>query len=155
MWTTDEINDAQQRLNDLFPSRFSYLLFQFQHYAQTMQRFDAIFFDCEPYLDVTLDKGFARALDAAISAKDAVRTALLFENVTFSAGSKANVDSVWMLNFMPPGGVTIAQMVNVDLAEAEVHAGPQGETVREMIRNTYGCATAAELDWFVRRWLAS
>jgi hypothetical protein len=46
-------------------------------------------------------------------------------------------------------------MENVDLAEAEMRAGPHGETVREMIHNTYRCATAVELDWFVHRWLAS
>jgi hypothetical protein len=42
VWT---IKDAQQRFNSIFPSRLSHLLFQFQHYAQTMQRFDVTFLD--------------------------------------------------------------------------------------------------------------
>src|SRR5262245_41712230 len=45
---------------------------------------------------------------------------------------------------MPLGDVTIAQMEAADLAQAEPRFGPNGETVREMIRNTYRCASAAK-----------
>jgi hypothetical protein len=120
-----------------------------------MQRFDLTFFDREPTSRHNLDKGFARALAAAINAKDAVRITLLLEHVTFCNGAETNTDNIWTLNYMPPGGVTIAMMESVNLAEAEMRAGPNGETCTEMIRTTYRCATAAELDWFVRRWLAS
>ena len=55
---------------------------------------------------------------------------------------------------MPPE-ITVAMLDGADLAQAEVKAGPSGETVREMIRATYRTASAAELDWHVRRWVVS
>ena len=56
---------------------------------------------------------------------------------------------------MPEDGIGIAELAAVNLAEAELHAGDQGETIREMIRATYHCASPAEEDYFVRRWIAS
>jgi hypothetical protein len=130
-------------------------MWQLRHYAQTMQRFDATFHNREPILDVTFDKGFARALNAALRDKDAIRTALLLECVTFSDDTVANIDAIWTISYMPPGGVTIAQMEAANTEEAEARFGPQGETVREMIRNSYRCGSAVEEDWFVHRFIAS
>jgi hypothetical protein len=44
---------------------------------------------------------------------------------------------------------------NVDLAEGEQIGAPNGDTVREMIRTTYRCASRAEEDFFFSRWIAS
>jgi hypothetical protein len=155
MTETDAMGEARRRLDALFPTRFDHMMFQLQHYAQTLQRFDVTFFDREPILEVSFDKGFARKLCAALRSKDAPRAATLLERLTFSNGTTASGDAVWTINYMPPGGITVAQLEGADLALAESRAGPRGETVREMIRATYRCSSAAEEDWFVRRWIAS
>ena len=155
MWTNSEIENARQQMNAFFPSQSSYLLLQLQHYAQTMQRFDVTFLDREPILDVHLNREFARQLNVALRAKNAKLTTKLLKRLHFSDGATAHIDSVWTINYVPPGGFTIAQLEDADLALAETRAGPHGETVREMIRATYRCASAAEEDWFVRRWVAS
>ena len=152
----DAMGDARQRLLALFPTRFDHMMFQLQHYAQTMQRFDVTFFDARPpLLDVCFNKEFARQLNVALRAKNAKLTTKLLKRLHFSDGATAHIDSVWTINYVPPGGFTIAQLEDADLALAETRAGPHGETVREMIRATYRRASAAEEDWFVRRWVAS
>jgi len=155
MWTNSEIENARQQMNAFFPSQSSYLLLQLQHYAQTMQRFDVTFLDREPILDVHLNREFARQLNVALRAKNAKLIAKLLGRLHLSDGTTVNVDAIWTINYMPPGGVTVAQMEGVDIAEAELPAGPNGETVREMIHTVYHCASAAEADWFVRRFIAS
>ena len=155
MNTMDAIGDARQRLLALFPTRLDHMTFQLQHYAQTMQRFDVTFLDREPILDVHLNREFARQLNVALRAKNAKLIAKLLGRVHLSDGTTVNVDAIWTINYMPPGGVTVAQMEGVDIAEAELPAGPNGETVREMIHTVYHCASAAEADWFVRRFIAS
>ena len=156
MTAMDAMGDARQRLLALFPTRLDHTMFQLQHYAQTMQRFDVTFFDARPpLLDVCFNKEFARQLNVALRAKNAKLTTKLLKRLHFSDGATAHIDSVWTINYVPPGGFTIAQLEDADLALAETRAGPHGETVREMIRATYRCASAAEEDWFVRRWVAS
>jgi len=156
MTAMDAMGDARQRLLALFPTRLDHTMFQLQHYAQTMQRFDVTFFDARPpLLDVCFNKEFARQLNVALRAKNAKLTTKLLKRLHFSDGATAHIDSVWTINYVPPGGFTIAQLEDADLALAETRAGPHGETVREMIRATYRCASAAEEDWLVRRWIAS
>ena len=155
MNTMDAIGDARQRLLALFPTRLDHMTFQLQHYAQTMQRFDVTFLDREPILDVHLNREFARQFNVASRAKNAKLIAKLLRRLHFSDGTTASVDAVWTINYVPPGGFTVAQLEGADLTLAEQRAGPRGETVREMIRATYRCASAAEEDWFVRRWAAA
>jgi len=153
MNTMDAIGDARQRLLALFPTRLDHMTFQLQHYAQTMQRFDVTFLDDRPpFLDVHLNREFARQFNVASHAK---LIAKLLRRLHFSDGTTASVDAVWTINYVPPGGFTVAQLEGADLTLAEQRAGPRGETVREMIRATYRCASAAEEDWFVRRWAAA
>jgi hypothetical protein len=40
-------------------------------------------------------------------------------------------------------------MDNANVAEAEARLGPNGETIREMIGNTYRCAVGGRW-WFLR-----
>jgi hypothetical protein len=81
--------------------------------------------------------------------------AALCRNIKFSDGNVAPLASIWMLNPMPPGGVDNEAMSRADMARAEVRAGQNGETIREMIADTYHCESTAELDWHTRRWIAS
>jgi hypothetical protein len=139
-----------RRLDEIFGSRFGHLLWQLTHYARTGQSFDAVFFDREPILDVTLDDIFAsKFLDDARSLRR------LCKRVKFSDGTIAPIDAIWLFNYMPRDGIDNAALDNVDLAQAEVRAGQNGETIREMIRVSYRCASTAEEDFFVRRFIAS
>jgi len=146
---------ARQELNKIFPSRFDHLMFNLQHYARTLQSFDVTFYDREPILDVTLDKGFAGEFSAAIAYQGTLRLGALLKRIVFSDGTVAHADDIWTINYMPHGGISINLLETADLADAEVRAGPNGETIREMLRETYRCRSAAEEDYFIRRWIAS
>ncbi|MNJ75255.1 hypothetical protein D3C77_723200 [compost metagenome] len=67
----------------------------------------------------------------------------------------ANLSEIWTINPMPVGGFTQEELDNVDMSQGEQQAGPQGETIRKMIRSTYHCKSKKEIDYFLRRWLAS
>jgi len=56
---------------------------------------------------------------------------------------------------MPVGGLSEKELAAVDLGEGEQRFGPNGETLREMIRNVYHCKTNDEEELFLRRYLAS
>jgi hypothetical protein len=135
------------------------MMFNLEHYAETLQEFDVTFFRREPILNVHLDQGFARKLIAALECSEldkcVRRLKALLPRIVFSDGTVVDIDDVWTINYMPRDSITIAQLDSADIAEAEMKAGYGGEIVRQMIRETYRCTSAAEEDWFVRRWIAS
>jgi hypothetical protein len=143
-----------QRMQTIFGSRIEHLLWQLMHYATTGQTFDATFYDREPILEVTLDQAFAHEFIGG-SQRDTRYLRQLCSRIGFSDGTIIPITSIWTLNYMPHGGIDNETLSNIDLAEAAIRAGQNGETVREMIRDTYRCASAAEEDYFVRRWIAS
>jgi hypothetical protein len=56
-----------------------------------------------------------------------------------------------MINYMPDD----LDVSGIDLTQGDRVGGVGGETVREIIRSTYRCASRAEEDFFLGRWLAS
>jgi hypothetical protein len=157
--TDAQLSDVRQRMDTLFPTRLSHMMFQLEHYARTLQKFDVTFYQREPILDVQLDRDFAHEFVAASTCwrrnEYVRRLQALIQRVVFSDGTKVHVDDIWTINYMPSDGITIVQLDSADIAEAEMKAGYGGETIRQMIRETYRCSSTAEEDWFVRRWIAS
>jgi hypothetical protein len=147
-----QITAGVQRMEESFGDRFTCLLWELAHYATTGQTFDVTFYDREPLIEVTLDDIFASKFLAAHEPRYALQ---LCNQIRFSDGTVAPIDSIWTLNFMPAGGIDNETLNSVDLMRAEVRAGQNGETIREMIRVTYRCGSGAEEDYFVRRWIAS
>lgn len=135
-------------------SHLADLLYQLVHHAKTGQPFDVTFFDREPLLDATLDDIFASKFLATVFGP-ASALQRLCERVKFSDDTVVPIAAIWILNPMPPGGIDNEALSRADLARAEEAAGPNGETIREMIADTYHCESTAELDWHTRRWIAS
>jgi hypothetical protein len=146
-----KIAAAMQRVTEIFGTRDEFLLWQLAHYARTGQTFDVTFFDREPILEVTLDQAFAYEL--INGSRRGLRR--LCNRIRFSDGTIVPITSIRTLNYIPHGGIDNETLSGVNLVRAEVRAGPNGETAREMIRDTYRCASTAEEDFFVRRWIAS
>jgi len=157
--TDAELADARRRMDELFPTRFNHMMWNLEHYARTLQKFDITFYRREPILDVHLDKNFAHKFITAVGharIRSFVRQlCALIRHIVLSDGTITHIDDIWTVTYMPDNGITIAELDGADITEAETRAGPNGETVREMISETYRCASAAEEDWFVRRFIAS
>ena len=79
----------------------------------------------------------------------------MLENIKLSDGDKISIGEIWTINPMPSGGFSKEGLDSVDMAEAEQVAGPNGETLREMIKNTYHCESRDEEDYYLRRYMAS
>jgi hypothetical protein len=149
---TPEMEFVHRRMQEVFGDRISHLACTLQHFAETMQMFDATFYDREPILDVTLRRDWARAFCAALMfRKESRHLANLLERVTFSDGTAVDWNKIWTINYMPAELNT----AGVDLAKGDDVIGLNGETVREMIRHTYHCESRAEEDFFLARWIAS
>ena len=67
----------------------------------------------------------------------------------------AGLGEIWTVNPMPMEGFTDEELAAVDLSKGEERQGPQGETLRKMIRKTYNCTSRKQTDHYLRRWIAS
>ena len=133
--TDVDLAEARRRLNEVFPTREGHLLWQLAHYASTGQTFDATFYGREPSLEVTLTQEFAYAFMDALASERTSDLSRLIRRVCFSDGTNIGVAGIWTLNYMPRD----LDISDVDLSPGEQRIGDQGETMREMISNTYRC----------------
>lgn len=79
----------------------------------------------------------------------------ILKRIEFSNGATASLAEIRTINPMPTDGFTDEELAAVDLAEGEKRYGPNGETLRRMIRETYQCKSRKETDFYLRRWIAS
>ena len=56
---------------------------------------------------------------------------------------------------MPAEGFQDGELEAVDLTSAEEKVGPNGETLRRMISETYHCSSREEEDEYLRRFISS
>ena len=141
-----------KRITDKFGSREAALGYQLVLLSQFGQPADITFFNRDPIIDVTVDPQLALALAYGAGPKKLKEK---LERVKFSDGTVASLMEIWTVNPMPKGGFTDAELDAVDLAEAEKPSGPNGETLRKMISETYKCKTREEEDYYLRRFIAS
>jgi hypothetical protein len=151
--TTMTPREMVDRFTHVFGDRASHLVWQLSWHAEHPHvRFDVTFYDREPILEVTLGGDYARDLWAARAYDHSVRRLkTLLDHVQFSNGTIAKMSEIWTLNYMPDD----LDVRSVDMADAEKVIGIGGETLREVIRNTYRCKSRAEEDHFIARWIAS
>lgn len=128
---------------------FEHLNWSVEHPDQLL---DVTFYDHEPILEVTLDRYWARELQATLMYdRGIVQLQRLLDHVVFSDGSSVPFNTIWTIIFIPPNLNT----AGVDLSQGEDIAGFGGETIRHMIRETYRCKSRAEEDFFLARWIAA
>ena len=75
----------------------------------------------------------------------------LLERIELSNGDRVSITEIWTLTPMPPDGFSEEELNAVDLSAADQKTGPNRETIREMIRQTYHCESSAEKEKYVRR----
>ncbi len=85
----------------------------------------------------------------------AERMAKLLSSIEFTDGTTASMHEIWIIIPMPHGGITAEALAAVDMADGDVVAGAQGETVRQIVREVYKCRTPEEEDRYLRRYLAA
>lgn len=143
--------EAIKRLEQHFGDRLGMLTHTLTLLSTSGQPTDVTFYRRKPILDVRVSVKLGAA--RLYGLEDHVPRVL--KRIEFSNGMTANISEIWTINPMPAEGFTQEELDSVDLSEGEQQAGPQGETIRKMIRSTYHCKSNKETDYFLRRWIAS
>jgi hypothetical protein len=112
---------------------------------------DVTFYRRKPILDVRVSTKIGAARLYGLESQ----LPRLLKRIEFSNGVVASLGEIWTVNPMPMDGFSPEELATVDLAQGEERQGPQGETLRKMIRKTYHCKSRKETDYFLRRWIAS
>jgi hypothetical protein len=117
--------------------------------------FDVTFLDREPILEVRLKTGCARLV---------YRSSLRRGNQTSEKDiERAHIfrrhNSFFLLDLGHPSNagyrVYYHRSDNTDMQQAEIPAGANGETIREMARRMYRGKTEAKEDYLLRRFIVS
>lgn len=133
-------------------SRIQHLFRQLHHLALSRQPADITLFHAKPHINVKIGQKFVYALMYGVGAE---KLRELLSMIELSNGATISLVEVWTINPMPVDGFTDAELQAVDLREAEERVGPNGETLRKMISETYHCSSKEEEDQFLRRFIAS
>lgn len=149
------IMDAQETIKLLeaqFGSRETFLAHQLVMLSMSGQPCDITFYDRKPMINVKVDQKIGLALMYGAGEK---KIQEIFNRIRFSGGGEASIGEIWTVNPMPCDGISQDELNAADLAAGDEHVGPNGETLREMIKNTYHCTTKEEEDYYLRRFVAS
>jgi hypothetical protein len=143
--------EAMKRLEQEFGGREGMLTHTLTMLSTSGQPTDVTFYRRKPILDVRVSTKLGAARLYGLES----HVPRLLKRIEFSNGVVASLGEIWTVNPMPMGGFSLEELAAVDLSEAEQRIGPQGETMRKMIRKTYHCKSRKETDFFIRRWIAS
>jgi hypothetical protein len=135
-----------------FGSRVGFLGYEILMLSMTGQPCDVTFYGRNPALDVKIDQSIGLAIMYGAGPK---KLQQMLSNIHLSDGQTVSISDIWVIHPMPAGGTSEEDLAAVDLSEGEKKIGPKGETLREMIRETYKCKTKEDEDKFIRRWVAS
>lgn len=143
--------EAMRRLEQHFGSREGMLTHTLTMLSTSGQPTDVTFYRRKPLVNVRVSTKLGAARLYGLES----RLLRLLRRIEFSNGAVAGLGEIWTVNPMPMEGFTQEELDAVDLAQADERMGPGGETLRKMIRKTYHCKDRAEVDYYLRRWIAS
>ncbi len=148
----DEFQRAMDEIANQPGGRMTHVFGQLKHLALSRQPADITLYNGSPHLDVKIDAKFIYAMMYGAGAE---KLAELLSAIGLSNGATVNIKNIWTINPMPVDGFSEQELLDVDLQEAEEKIGPNGETLRKMISETYHCSSREEEDRFLRRFIAS
>ncbi len=143
--------EAIKRLEQQFGNHESMLIRTLTVLSTSGQPADITFYKRKPILNVRVSAKLGAARLYGLENQ----VPRLLRRIEFSNGMVANLSEIWTINPMPVDGFTQEELDNVDMSQGEQKAGPQGETIRRMIRSTCHCKSKKETDYYLRRWIAS
>ena len=143
--------EAINRLEQHFGSREGMLTHNLTMLSTSGQPADITFYKRKPLINVQISTKIGAARLYGLESQ----LPRLLRRIEFSNGMSASLAEIWTVNPMPLEGFTDEELAAVDLSQGEERQGPQGETLRKMIRKTYQCKSRKETDHYLRRWIAS
>ncbi len=116
------------------------------------QKCDVTFYKKAPAIDVIIDQKINYALMYGAGPK---KLQEMLSSIELSNGNIVNISDIWVINPMPANGLKEEDLAAIDMAQGDVIAGPNGETLRKMVSETYHCSSPEEEEKYLRRFLAS
>jgi len=147
-----DVSEGIKKIEKMFGSRFVFLGHQIFTLSTFGQPCDITFFKKGPAIDVTIDPQIALAVMYGAGPE---RLGEMLRSIKLSNGDELSINDVWTINPMPKNSFTKEELEAVDISRAEEGAGPNGETLRNMIKDTYHCKSRDEEDYYIRRFIAS
>ena len=147
-----ETKEAMEKIQQEYGSRFGFLGHQLIMLSMTGQPCDVTFFKRSPAINIKIDQKINIALMYGAGSK---KLKEILDNIKLSNGNIININEIWTINPMPQNGFTKDELDSVDMTEAEEKVGPNGETLRKMISDTYHCESREKEDFYLRRFIAS
>jgi hypothetical protein len=124
-------------------------------FTMTGQRCDVITRSGRAILDAKFGGKFYHALSYGGGVKAVTPLLNKMELDTPKGEEFVALKDIWALLPMPNEGFKKADIDAVDLKQADELAGDSGKTVKEIIKEYYNPKTDKELDYYLRRFLAS
>jgi hypothetical protein len=152
----DKIAEGKAKILAAFGSREGQLAWMLIHQAMSGCPTDICFWPHtgrKPIYDVQVSPQLATIILYGGTARQL--QAYLNDGIEFSDGTVAPLAAIWGAFPMMPEMVTPERLAAVDLSMGEQRAGPNGETVRQMLAEQYQCKTPADVERVLRRYLAS
>jgi hypothetical protein len=148
----DSIAVGRQRLLEVYGSARGLMGWMLLMVAMNSQPADITFYKRKPSLEVTVDPRLAHAVLSG-SGPDALRKAM--QRIKLSNGTETAFSEIWTVNPMPVGGLSEADLAATDMSHGNVVIAANGATMRQVIQETYHCTTDAEVEFHLRRFIAS
>jgi len=147
-----DTNKNMKWIEEEFGSRLGFFSHQILMLSMTGQPCDVTFYEKAPAIDVKIDQQINLALMYGAGVK---KIKEMLEHIKLSNGDTVSIEDIWTINPMPKGGYSKEELEAVDLHEADEKVGPNGETLRKMISDTYHCKSKENEDYYLRRFIAS
>jgi hypothetical protein len=142
--------------NKLNENRQTWLLNTLQHLALTRQPCDICRYSAKPLLNVRVRGEFLIALMYGAGA--GVMQNML-NNIGFDTEDghveQVPLRDIWIVLQMPADGIPESILNDADVTQADMPVGPKGETIRQIISETYKPENDDELDYFIRRYISA
>lgn len=152
----DDPKEFQKKFQDIidkqFGSREAFLAWQLVMLSMNGQPCDLTFYKRKPMFDVTIHQ---RLVLAMMYGAGPQKLTELLNDLRLTNGESVAIGEIWTVHPMPQGGFKKGELEAVDLKRGDEKYGPNGETLRQMIRDTYHCTTTEEEDEYLRRYIAS
>lgn len=142
-----------------FPSSRDTLRYVLVSLSRIEQSCDVTFRNRSPLINVKIDRRLGAALDDWANQEGLrkwlknIQISMLFRNIRFSDGSNASLKEIWTVNPVPVDGIPAGALASVDLSAGDDPIDASGVTSRDLVRATYRCATRAQEDEMLRRYL--
>jgi hypothetical protein len=147
-----DIDQMKIKLEEKFGSRYEFLGHQIFLLSMTGQTCDITFFKKEPVVDIKIDPQISLSIMYGAGAN---RLNEMLHSIKLSDGKSINIDDIWTINPMPEKGFSKDELDKINLLKGEEIYGPNGETLRKMIGDTYHCKNRDDEDYYLRRFIAS